>query len=77
MRSAPWRGTEKQEEMSMADEQQAEVFKDPRVRMKISKLSSGKMTYEATTRGDTVEEARDLLKDAKAELEKLTKVEEE
>jgi len=45
--------------------------KEPKVRTKISRLSKGTYTFEATTRGETVEESIELLRKAKEELEKL------
>lgn len=44
---------------------------EPKVRTKINQLANGQWRGEATTRGDTVEEAINLLKKAKEELEKL------
>jgi len=46
-------------------------YKEPRVRTNIKQLASGKLTFEATTRGETVEEAIEMLKSAKKELEKI------
>ena len=41
------------------------------MRTNIKQLASGKLTFEATTRGETVEEAIEMLKSAKKELEKI------
>jgi len=46
-------------------------YKEPRVRTNIKQLASGKLTFEVTTRGETVEEAIEMLKSAKKELEKI------
>jgi hypothetical protein len=52
-------------------EEAKEVVQEPKVRTKIAQIANGGLRYEATTRGDTVEEAINLLKKAKEELEKL------
>lgn len=46
---------------------------EPKVRTKISQIANGQLRFEATTRGDTVEEAILLLKEAKKQLEELCK----
>jgi hypothetical protein len=52
-------------------EEISDNFKEPKVRVKINQLANKELRWEATTRGDTVEEAITLLKEAKKELEIL------
>jgi len=51
-----------------------EEIKEPiesKVRTKISQIANGNLRYEVTTRADTVQEALNLMKEAKKELELL------
>jgi len=54
----------------MSEEKEQKEYK---VRTKINQLANGELRYEATTRGDSVEESIALLKEVKKELEKICK----
>lgn len=55
------------------DKEENTFERELKVRTKINQLANGQLRFEATTRGDTVEEAISLLKQAKKELEELCK----